>query len=168
MQKTPQNDGVKIYEPDRSLQIKVGTTNLDQVFTKEAIENAQKVIENSSEGFLDECQKLMDDLTSAFDVLKKDPNPTKEELQQVIDNAFSIKSKTGLGGYTLASDLAKSLQLHAEQALEEGFEDKKVVSILEWHVQSLQQFLKMKVKGNGGATGEAILQEIARLAPEQK
>jgi len=156
------NDSVKIYAPDRSLQIKIGVPNLDKVFTPAALEAAQSVITNSSDSFLNDGLVQMDALKQAFQALRDNPSQDSAALGKVIDASFAIKTDMGLGGYTLIASLAKSLQLHAEQAKQRGL-SAKTMELLKWHLDGVQQCLNLRIKGTGGATGEAILKEIERL-----
>lgn len=159
-------DKVRIYKPDRSLQIKIGVPNLDQVFTKQSVDSAQKVIEDSSDTFRTESAALMDAIVTYFRILQANPSAARDPLNKIVDAAFRMKSQVGLGGYPLASRLAKSLQQHAEKTLREGL-SAHALELLDWHVNSLSQFLKLGLKGDGGPTGEAILKELERICPEE-
>ncbi len=160
-------EAIRVYEPDRSLQIKVGVTNLDHVFTSKAISAAQAVIEESAEDFLNDSLELMEDLVVSYQAVLNYPAPVKNPfISKIVDASFSLKTKTGQGGYIMASVLAKSLQLHAEQADVEGLSP-RTLEIMGWHIESIQQFLSMKLKGTGGETGDAILRELRRISPSQ-
>ena len=160
------SEGVKIYAPDRSLQIKIGVQNLDQVFSASSVQTAQNLIEQSSDTFMEESLELMKDLHESFKNLTANPKTENQALAKVIDDAFLIKTKTGVGGYTLISNLAKSLQLNAEGAQKEGLTG-KTMEVLGWHVHGLDQFMRLRIKGNGGDLGEAIMNEIMQLPANQ-
>lgn len=157
---------VEIYDPDFSLQAKIGVPNLDEIFTKDVIKRAQETVEESSVVFLEESSKAMKGLRTAFNDLEKNPTQMNPSLLSVINAAFSIKSKTGQAGNVLASTLAQSLQRHSEQALLEGTPS-KMIEILGWHVDSLEIFLKKNIHGYGGEAGEAFLRELSQLQPNR-
>jgi len=159
------NNLTRIYEPDYSLKAKIGVEDLNQIFTKEVISKAQEAIENSSAIILNECLKMMIELQKAFIDLEN--NKTRTSIQEIIDLSFSIKSKTGQYGNILASNLAKSLQLHAEQMLENK-PTNKAINIINWHINSLNLFLEKNIKGYGGKAGEALLREINNLQINKK
>lgn len=159
-------DKVRIYRPDHSLQIRIGMPSLDQVFTHRTVEEAQHVIEESSDTLRAESDVLMDAIATYFSLLQANPSAPKDSLNKIIDAAFRLKSQTGLSGYALASRLAKSLQQHAEKTLHDGLTP-HALHLLEWHVKSLGQFLKLGLKGDGGPVGKAILQELIRICPEE-
>lgn len=167
MAATTQDQDVRIHEPDRGLQIKVGMTNLDQVFTPKLVEESQTLIEESAESFWEESLVLMESVKKTIAALQTASGNEGPALKQLVDDAFAIKTKTGIGGYTLITALAKSLQHHAECAQKDGL-SAKLMAALKWHIDSMEQFFTLRLKGDGGATGAAIMKELARLEPNQK
>lgn len=165
---TPDNDNVKIFEPDRSLQIKIGVPNLDSVFTSKAIMAAQCLLDESSEALLDDTAVVLDELSLALDDLEtaRTDHEKKEAIDRIVASSFGLKTKAGQGGYDLLSRLAKSLQLYAEQAQEEGLPEKGLMMI-GWFIQSLGQVAKLRIKGDGGMTGQAILMEVEHITTQR-
>lgn len=156
-------DDVKIYEPDRTLHTKIGNANLDQILTPQIVEEAQTTITKSADQFIDETTPVIQELEQACKALRGAPNNVDPILKKIVDAAFSIKTKTGLGGYDLVASLAKSLQLQAEQVLGKPLASKNV-EIIQWHVDSINQLFATKMKGGGGEMGKAIMAELNRLA----
>lgn len=157
---------VHIYNPDYSLQVKIGVKDMDQLFTTKSVSRAQTYMGQLSQELLDECVGTMKMLRVAYQNLKSNPTQTNPSLPQIVDTSFSIKTHTAQGGNILASSLASSLQRHAEQALLEGLSS-KTISIMDWHIDSLNLFLKKNIKGYGGDAGEALLRELGKLEPNK-
>ena len=67
-----------------------------------------------------------------------------------------------MGGYNLVSVLAKSLHQLCMQTGDDVITP-TYLRIIQWHVESLVQLLKLRVKGLGGVVGDAILAELDGL-----
>lgn len=158
----PTDNEVKIIPPDRSLQAKIGTTDLDQVLSPTVIKAAETRIAESADQFLEECSALMLGVEETFSFLQNTPQESTPLLSTLGSDAFAIKTKSGFGGYTLVSSLAKSLQLHCEKIARKELEAKDL-EIIQWHIASMNHMLKAKMKGDGGAVGSAILAELSKL-----
>lgn len=161
-----QNDvpaGVKIHAPDRALHKKIGNANLDKVLSTEVVQAAQSKIVAAAEEFAEDSLAQAKELEDACTLLATTPDNFVSVVPLIISAAFSLKSKTGIGGYDLVSALAKSLQLYAEQ-MQGSRPTPKNLEIIQWHMGSIKALLAGKIKGNGGATGAAIRAEIERLS----
>jgi hypothetical protein len=156
------DDKVKILPPDRTLQQKIGTANLDQLLSPQVVEDAQQVIVRSSDQLLDESIAEMKKMVLAAQSLSAAPDKARQALREVTASAFSLKAKAGLGGYDLISLLAKSLNQRCEQ-IGDSVVAVAQLPVLKWHVESLERLLSLKVKGMGGQVGEAILKELEKL-----
>ena len=156
-------EGVKIHAPDKTLHKKIGNVNLDQVLSPQIVKTAQGRIEQAAEEFAADSIEQLKELTTVMNSLSQAPDDTTNLMPQVINAAFSLKTKTGIGGYDLVSALAKSLQLYAEQLGDKPLGQKNL-EIMQWHMASITALLTAKIKGDGGPTGVAIRQEIEKLA----
>ena len=158
------DDDVIIVPPDKSLLQKIGVANLDEVFSSGLINSAQNAITDSAGEFLEEALTDAKTLETLFqDVLQSYTAPPTD-LAPMIDCAFAIKTKTGLAGYDLVSTLAKSLQFYCEARTDVVLTQKNI-DIIQWHVSTIQQILKLKIQGGGGAMGDAIRAELIKLVP---
>lgn len=156
-------EGVKIYAPDKSIHKKMGNVNLDQVLSPQVVKAAQSKIEEAAEQFAEESLEQARELDEACRMLIQTPANFSSLTPQLVNAAFSLKSKTAIGGYDLVSALAKSLQLYAE-AIQGKAPSPKNLEIIQWHMGSIKALLAAKVKGDGGQTGAAIRAEIERLS----
>ncbi len=161
--KTDADKNVKIHAPDLALHAKIGVPTLDKILTPEVVAAAQGVIQQSSDQFLAICLARMGELERACSMWRKAPQEQAKLLPGIIDAVFSIKTKAGFGGYDLVASLAKSLQWRCEQ-----LKDKKPAArdmdIIQWHIESMDQLMKNRVKGKGGAAGADIIAELERLS----
>jgi hypothetical protein len=155
------NSEVSILPPDRSLQQKVGLANLEKALSPQAVQSAQQVITSSSGQFLEESVAEIAALERTMASLGI-PEKLKQTLADIYSHAFSLKSKSGLGGYDLVSILAKSLQQYCERISDPNITPANM-AIIKWHIESLRRLLDMKVKGAGGPIGTAILAELSKL-----
>jgi len=155
-----EEDEAIIVKADYTLLRKFAGASLDKIFSPEAISAAEKAITDAAGGLYAECVEEGKKLQTLVARLKE--GPSAATLQDLIDTAFSAKTKAGLAGFDLVAALAKSLQILCEKtSLAELVP--ATIQIIEWHIQSISQLLTLKVKGNGGEAGKAILAEIEKL-----
>jgi hypothetical protein len=156
-------EGVKIFAPDDSLRVKIGNVNLDQVLSPQVVKAAQSRIEQAADEFANDSLEQLKELTQVCADIAKSPEKADSLLPLLVNAAFSLKTKTGIGGYDLVAALAKSLQLYAE-LLQGKPLGQKNLDIMQWHLASITVLLTGKVKGDGGTTGAAIRQELEKLS----
>jgi hypothetical protein len=160
-QTTPHDD-VQIFPPDKSLLLKIGLQNLDEIFTPQAIKAAEDIIRNSANEFVEEVQADIQTLETAFQNVIDSPSQTKM-LTPIINAAFSITAAAGLAKYDLISALAKSLYLYCEPLNDQPV-SAKTREVIAWHVTSIRKMLKLNITGTGGSMGETIMAELKKLA----
>jgi hypothetical protein len=159
---TPKNKmEVQILPPDRSLQQKLGVVTLEKILSPQVVATAQQAIVRASGPLLEESVAEVDRLARTARELGAGADSSKA-LREILDSAFSLKSKAGLAGYDFISVLAKSLNQYCESC-EDGQVTPANISIISWHIQSLRRLLELKIKGSGGPLGEAILTELKKL-----
>ena len=154
------DDEVKIFSPDTSLQNKIGP-DIDTVLSPQAVAAAQVVITQSEDTFLEESFVQLERLVVCNKTIQASPKTALQSIPSMIDIAFSLRSQTGVAGYQLVSALSKSLYLHCE--LLKSDLSTRDLNLIQWHVATIQQLLKGKMKGNGGDLGKVILAEIEKL-----
>lgn len=153
---------VQIIPPDRTLQKKVSMSTLDAMVAPQTMRAAQKIIMESSDKFLEDSLAHTKKIALAASHLNVAPDKSRQALDIIVASAFLLKASAALGGYDLISTLAKSLQQCCEQ-LSINDVPPQNMAIINWHVNSLNQLLSLKVKGLGGEVGEAILAELRKL-----
>lgn len=156
-------DEVRILPPDMALLKKLGAVMLDSLFSSAAIEKAQEKIGEAAEDFFTESTENFIQLETTAREFFKDPILNKNLLNDIIARSFALKTQAGLGDFHLAAALANSLHARCE-ALGDANMTPTNVAIMKWHIDSLKQILPLRIKGNGGDAGEAILAELKNLA----
>ncbi|WP_301100324.1 hypothetical protein [Propionivibrio sp.] len=157
-----ETDDVKIFAPDKSLLIKIGVANLDHLLSPQVVASAQSVIEHSADQFLTACLHHLAEIDRLAAALQQTPNDTGKLLPSLVQEAFEMKVKAGMGGYELASALAKSLHLYCEQ-IGPNMISQRNFEIIAWHATSVRTVLHQRLKGSTGATGAAIMMELDKL-----
>lgn len=157
-----ETDDVKIFAPDKSLLIKIGVANLDHLLSPQVVASAQSVIENSADQFLTACLHHLAEIDKLRAALQQAPTDAGKLLSALIQEAFEMKVKAGMGGYDLASALAKSLHLYCEQTGPDRLSPRNF-EIIAWHVASVRTALQQRLKGSAGSAGAAILLELGKL-----
>ena len=145
----PPNSEVKVLPPDFSLLKKLGGAKLDQLFSAQAVQDAQKVIAASSETLLGDSLTGLMKLEEAAKTLETEPNKVGTLLTDIVTAAFNVKSNAGMSGYELAAELAKSLQLGCEK-LDSSKATAVDAQVIIWHISCLKKVLNLKLKGTGG------------------
>jgi hypothetical protein len=156
-------DDVKILPPDNSLAKKIGNVDLNKLFSSEAVEKAQTVIVAAASTFMDEAKSAIVELKSLVESFGKSQN-TGAMMPQIVKKSFFIKTRLGSCGYELVAEIAKSLENYAEN-LKSSSPSAKDISIIHWHVQSIEMLMQKDIKGSGGAVGDTIKAEMRQLAP---
>lgn len=157
-----EEDDVQIIPADYSLLHKIGVTNLDIIFSVKAAQRAEDVVQAAVDEFYAECVTDGDALKDCVKQLKIAPATLQESLYQVATLAFDMKTKAAQAGYDLVASLAKSLHILCEES-ENLLPPATMIEIIEWHQNSINRLLTLKLKGNGGPFGQAILAEIEKL-----
>jgi len=155
----------RILPPDYSLWEKIGSVNLDLIFTPHAIEEAQRAITEKSRDLLDEVASDMKSLDRAWKELSSSPDRWRGIFPNIVSAAFAIKTKAGLGDCELIATVSKSLQLFCEQPGRHGLSERDI-EIIAWHVDSIKRLVALKISGSGGDLGKAILAEMEKIKPE--
>jgi hypothetical protein len=156
------DDDVKILAPDHSLIKKLGTLNLDQVFSPQAVETAQKVIEKSSDNLMQESTDNAQKLGRLGQDLRAEPARASKLLPLIIAEAFSLKSKAGMADYQLVANLAKSLNFVCEMIDATSIKSSHI-QIITWHIDSIRTVIGLKIKGDGGTMAAAMQKELEQI-----
>jgi hypothetical protein len=156
-------DDVTVLAADRSLLRKLGGASLGVILSPEVIKRAEGAITDAADGLYSDCVDEGVRLRVLVDSLKQGGDAAFPLLKNVVTAAFSTKTKAGLAGLDLVAALAKSLQILCEKMTASELTP-ATLQVIEWHVQSIGQLLSLRVKGDGGQVGKAILAEIDKLS----
>lgn len=153
---------ILILPPDLDLKNKLKGISLDAILSEDILDQAQALLTEANEDLHTDCIAASSRLQVLSPQLVRAGTNTLPVLRKMAALAFDIKSKAGQCGYTLISELAKSLQRLCENISEEKT-NQKYKKIIRWHIRSIARLLAQKVKGRGGPAGEAILAEIEKI-----
>lgn len=155
-------DGVTIHAPDLSMKKKLGPgKSLGAIITPSAIEKTEKVVANFEPEIVKEILAEFSELESIAAKLKPGAIAT-DDLKILIEKGFAIKSKAGFCNYSLASSLARFMHLFCETLLEKQLTAKDI-NVVSCFVNILKIIFERKIMGDGGATGNVIVQEAQRM-----
>jgi len=155
---------VKVFEPDKSLQAKVGGS-ISKVLSGKAVEAAEKVVENSAGEILKlvslEIEKIRAVPASVNEAVEKKVPVPKAEVDKLIASAFFIKSNAGLCGYQLVSEMAKSLYLFVETRNSAIAINEQEFEIIAWHIEAIAELIKQKQQSVETDFGKELLKQLA-------
>ncbi len=162
MSEAQEDDGVVVHAPDLSMKKKLGPgKSLGAIITPSKVEQTEKVVANFEPEIIKEILAEFSELESIASHLK--PNTTATaELKTLIEKGFAIKSKAGFCNYSLASSLARFMHLFCETLLEKQLTIKDT-NIISCFVSILKIIFERKIVGDGGTTGNTIVQEAQRM-----
>lgn len=162
MSEPQSDDDVVVHAPDLSMKKKLGPgKTLGGIITPSAIERTEKVVANFEPEIIKEILAEFSDLESISTGLKPGMTAT-DDLKLLIEKGFAIKSKAGFCNYSLASSLARFMHLFCETLLEKKLTPKDI-SIVTCFVNILKIIFERKIIGDGGNTGNVIVQEAQRM-----
>jgi len=154
-------DDVTILAPDFSLLRKIGGERLDYIVSSTTIQRAENVIIGASNELYSECRVNMREISAIVPFLKANETNTKI-VHKIVSLAFAVKVKSAQGGYDLIAALAKSLLSYCEEK-EASSLMPSTITVITWHVDSINELMHHKMRGMGGEVGQAILLEIEKL-----
>ncbi len=156
------DDGVTVHAPDLSMKKKLGPgKTLGSIITPAAVEKTEKVVANFEPEIVREILAEFSQLEAIAAELKPNTIAT-DNLKILIEKGFAIKSKAGFCNYSLASSLARFMHLFCETLLEKQLTVKDI-NIVSCFVNILKIIFQRKIMGDGGATGNVIVQEAQRM-----
>jgi hypothetical protein len=162
MSEAQEDDGVVIHAPDLSMKKKLGPgKSLGAIITPAAVEKTEKVVANFEPEIIKEILAEFSALETIAQELKPGITAT-DDLKVLIEKGFAIKSKAGFCNYSLASSLARFMHLFCETLLDKQLTVKDI-NIVSCFVNILKIIFERKIMGDGGNTGNVIVQEAQRM-----
>jgi hypothetical protein len=158
-QKSPVNEAdVTIVPPDYSLKKAIGNQELGKMLDETVIKDAQKNVDKQQDNFLIWITEDMAKIDHSYTLLTP-PSQDKQALAKLCEAALAIKSHAGTFGFGLASEVARSLYNFCEAY---SFSQNNHLVIAK-HVEVIKLILEKSIKGDGGAMGKELLQDLAKL-----
>lgn len=156
-----QDDEVIEYKPDFSLKEKIGKdVNMSDIFSKDAIEASQQVINKTQKDFLKWVENDLKTLENAYGAVIKNQAAGAENVDEIKRSAFSVKAQAGTFGFDLGSAVAKSLYDFCETQYQS---DPNHLIIIRKHLDTLNTIFHKGVVGDGGKMGGAVHSALGKL-----
>lgn len=121
------------------------------------IQRGQSILDSNRIDFVPLVTHFLDQLSKAVEVAQSKENPGRRDLSNLIDEVMQIKANAKIFKYDLVGDLA-GIMLHFLEELNEI--DANVVQIIEAHQKTLRHLINHEIKGDGGASGEILKEEL--------
>jgi len=151
---TPKNKKPKFITPPNHLKMKVGNGGI----AEEKLQKAQELMENFQVNFKPDAQKLSSELgrqtKTITELIKKDKSFEKDKMVMPI---MQLKANGGMFQYQLLTDVA-DICLQFMETVDEF--NPEAMDIIKAHENAIQLIIKNELKGNGGAEGYALVQEL--------
>lgn len=150
----------QFFKADTRLKEKIGNILKNQAkLDPDALKKAESILDNSSKDFISEAEfslslvvMMMNDRTKFSD----------EELLMILhETAFSLKSRGGTYGFQLVSVISDMLLKYLEKINEIK---PRTFKVLESHVSSLRAVIGSQIRGDGGARGIELINNLKGLA----
>lgn len=144
---------VKVYKASRTLQAKVGSGAV----AADVIEKVQKGIDSNTTDFQPVAQQFLDQLATEIAQAAAGKEDMEHLRANVTRTVMQLKANGAMFGYGLVGELANTIMnfLESVTAL-----DNNILAILEANHKTLSVIVRTKMKGDGGAQGNALKTEL--------
>lgn len=147
---------------DRSLKKKIGTDiDMRAILQPPVIERLQQVVSAHQPQFIAMVQQELAELEALNRWIASGGDLDIGVLQRVCALALAIKSKAGIFGYTLASDVAWQLYMYLQKP---AVTEQKQRIVLKHFVEALRSIFLLSIEGDGGITGRELALSLGKLA----
>ena len=150
----PDTKKVKFINPPNHLKMKVGGGGIPE----ERIKQAQQLMDTYEVDFRPEAQKLVKNLTKATQAALQNTGSTTEiNRDHMVFPIMQLKANGGMFKYQLLTDVADICLQFMESVTDYN---KEAIDIIKAHENTIQIILKNDLRGDGGAEGYALIQEL--------
>ena len=126
----------------------------------ETLEKAEQVIAGMTDSYLEWVQDDLIKIERAFGELKKASGNRKEQADAIFQVSHDIKGQGGSFGYDLMTVIGNELCRLIER--QDDFGDAEIDAI-KVHIDAMRLVIQQKMKGDGGATGQALVDGIRKV-----
>ncbi len=145
----------RFINPPNLLKKKVGSGGIDQAY----IENAERIIATSKLDFIPYAEQFLKELNTALKAVSKAEKSFDEARDDIIKPVMQLKAGGGMFGYELITHVSDIL-LEYLDTIREINDDTQ--TIFNAHENALRVIIKNKLKGDGGAEGYKLANELER------
>ncbi len=146
------SDKPQLINPPNPLKMKVGVGGPGAV-TPDALERADAVIADLADDYLTWAEEDLTNLQAALAKLKATEGDNRAEVAAIFQIAHDVKGQGGSFGYQLMTEIGHHLCRFLE-SLETA--NPAEIGVIGVHIDALRLVIANKMKGDGGAAGEAL------------
>lgn len=143
----------RVIKANYVLQAKVGSGPLDE----RKIEECQQVMDNADIDFAPLANEYLNKLELAIRKVKSGELTGHDAKQAMTHPVMELKANASTFKYNLIGNMANIMLSFLETV---KTLDKTVIEIVDVHHKTLKAILANKMKGDGGASGKALEQEL--------
>lgn len=144
----------RVIKADTSLQNKIGMVSVNQA----ALERAEALIENIDIDFAPMAAEYLEDLAHAISQCRSGAYPSKTQARAAVTTpVMQLKANASTFGYPLIGEMA-DVMLQLMEGISEL--DNDVITLLDAHHKTLNLIISKEMKGDGGAPGKVLKQEL--------
>jgi hypothetical protein len=154
------NEFVRVIKPDTSLKDRIGSdVNLRDILKPEVIEEAQQVIDEKKDEYLDLIRQDIAQMEAIFEKMP-DVQVDMQLLATLLQHAQNVRDRAGTFHYQLASDIARSLINYSGRIRQD---DAHYRLVLRKHLDGIQTVFRENITGSGGLVGVDLLESLQLL-----
>lgn len=153
---------IVFVDADYSIKEKIGEDlSIKDIFKPEIIQNAQKVILEAQDDFLQWIVSDLRDLEEHFITLNNNPNHSISDVKALTGCILSIKSRAGTFSFDLASVVADMMLtiLKDRDSISPA-----LLRVIRKHIDVLYVIFQRRIEGSGGELGRDLMASLTALA----
>ena len=143
----------RVIKANYVLQAKVGSGPLDE----KAVEECQRVMDEADVDFAPMANEFLNKLENAVKQVRSGELTGPDAKQAMTQPVMELKANASTFKYDLIGNLANIMLSFLETV---NKLDKTVIEIVDVHHKTLKAIIANKMKGDGGASGKALEQEL--------
>jgi HPt (histidine-containing phosphotransfer) domain-containing protein len=124
------------------------------------LERAESVIAGMTDSYLEWVEEDLKRMDAAFAALETATGDRKAEVEEVFQVAHDIKGQGGSFGYDLMTVIGNELCRLIERQKDFGDAEIQAIKV---HVDALRLVINSRMKGDGGANGQALVAGIRQV-----
>lgn len=153
------DDELEIIDPPNQLKSKVREGGPGAVDLA-TLQRAESVIADMADSYLEWVQEDLTRLDEAYKAFAAAEGDKKAEAEEVFQVAHDIKGQGGSFGFDLMTVIGNELCRLIERVDKIGPAEVQAVKV---HIDALKLVIQNKMKGDGGANGQALVAGIRQV-----
>ncbi len=150
----------RIVRPENKLKKKIGDdVSIKELLRPEIVEEAQKVIHDRKDEFLSWARSDMAMMEEIYLQLLEH-GADHDPVIYIMQKAETLRDRSGMFGFQLASQIAKSLAKYCHDIKES---DKNMTLVIRKHMDGLQTVFRENIEGMGGLIGVELMDSLKKL-----